>query len=232
MSLFKILRGAETNLSSALLHDGWAYFTPDAENFYIDAEGKRIWVNQKAANMYVSIPVALWDERDNYWAVTFSWSDLKTSINLSRYMIQLNLPSGFGADTIEATNRITYAQPFIAETTSTNLVIGAVRCPLDEIVLAVTLIPIENNTEANGQLYTITYSLKNCSGSTSKKLIKHGDNLDLTFNATSGTGWTGTVTMGGSVVTGGIINGTAGATSARVVINEVTGNLAIAITFA
>ena len=57
MSLFKILRGAEANLATTLLHDGWAYFTPDAENFYIDADGKRIWVNQKASNMYMSAKV-------------------------------------------------------------------------------------------------------------------------------------------------------------------------------
>ena len=92
MSLFKILRGAEANLATTLLHDGWAYFTPDAENFYIDADGKRIWVNQKPSNMYVSIAVGSWENKGSYWSVTLPWDSLKTSINLSRYAIQLNLP--------------------------------------------------------------------------------------------------------------------------------------------
>ena len=36
MALFKILRGASTDLSSQDLHDGYAYFTPDDGRFYID----------------------------------------------------------------------------------------------------------------------------------------------------------------------------------------------------
>lgn len=232
MSLFKILRGAEANLSSAALHDGWAYFTPDAENFYIDADGKRIWVNQKAANIYISIPTASWEDRETYWAAVLPWSDLKTSINLSRYMLQLNLPSGFEDDTIELTNRAIYAQPFIAENTESHLTIGAARCPLGEIMLSITLIPLENTADGNSQVYTITYNLTNCSGSTDKKVARHGETIDLTYSATSGSGWTGSVTMGGSVVTGAIINGSGGASTARVVLNKITGNVVINITFA
>ena len=232
MSLFKILRGAEANLASAALHDGWAYFTPDAENFYIDADGKRIWVNQKASNVYVSIPVGAWVNRGSYWTTDLTWADLKDNLNLSRYMVQLNLPSGFNNTTPELTNRIIYAQPYIASNTDTKLTLGAVRCPLGEIVLGITLLPLENNTDSNGQLYTITYTLTNTTAPTDKKLIKHGEKLDLTFNATSGIAWTGNVTMGGSIVTGAIGNGSAGATSARVILNEVTGNVVINITFA
>lgn len=232
MSLFKILRGAEANLASATLHDGWAYFTPDAENFYIDADGKRIWVNQKPSNMYISIPTVSWEDRGTYWAAVLPWDELKTSINLSRYMLQLNLPSGFAADTIELTNRVIYAQPFIAENDENSLTIGAARCPLGEIMLAVTLIPLENTTEGNGQVYSIVYNLTNCSGSTDKKVAKYGESIDVTFSATSGSGWTGSVTMGGSVVTGAIINGSGGASTARVVLNKITGNVVINITFA
>ena len=232
MSLFKILRGAEANLSSAALHDGWAYFTPDAENFYIDADGKRIWVNQKPSNIYISIPVGTWEDRGTYWAAVLPWDELKTSINLSRYMIQLNLPSGFDADTIELSNRAVYAQPFVAENTESHLTIGAARCPLGEIMLAITLIPLENTTDGNGQVYTITYNLTNCSGPIDKKIARHGETIDITYSATAGTKWTGSVTMGGSVVTGAIMNGSGGAATARVVLNKITGNVIINIAFA
>ena len=36
MALFKPLRGAEENLDTQPLHDGYAYFTSDTHNFYID----------------------------------------------------------------------------------------------------------------------------------------------------------------------------------------------------
>ena len=36
MALFKVLRGNEENLKSQQLNDGYAYFTQDTHNFYID----------------------------------------------------------------------------------------------------------------------------------------------------------------------------------------------------
>lgn len=36
MALFKILRGLSTNLDAQPLHDGFAYYTPDNNGFYID----------------------------------------------------------------------------------------------------------------------------------------------------------------------------------------------------
>jgi len=223
------LRGAEANLSSAALHDGWAYFTPDAENFYIDADGKRIWVNQKASNMYISISTGMWQEKNGYWYANFLWSDLKTNINFSRYMVQLNLPSGLAEATPELNNSIIYAQPFIASNNETSLEIGAMRCPLGDIILAITLIPLENSVDSNGQIYTITYNLTGCTGPTDKKVIKHGDSLDITFTVTTGNSCSYTITMGNQTLTGAVIQGPSGWSTPRVVINQVTGNVVITL---
>ena len=40
MSLFKILKGERSRISTDVtpFHDGWAYFTPDDDGFYIDSE--------------------------------------------------------------------------------------------------------------------------------------------------------------------------------------------------
>lgn len=53
MSLFKILRGASSRISTETtpFHDGYAYFTPDDGAFYIDANNgeaeERIRINSK-----------------------------------------------------------------------------------------------------------------------------------------------------------------------------------------
>ena len=53
MSLFKILRGASSRISTDTtpFHDGYAYFTPDDGGFYIDVttdgSDKRIRINPK-----------------------------------------------------------------------------------------------------------------------------------------------------------------------------------------
>jgi hypothetical protein len=38
MALFKILRGNAKNLENYEMHDGWAYFTTDTHEFFIDYE--------------------------------------------------------------------------------------------------------------------------------------------------------------------------------------------------
>lgn len=40
MSLFKILKGDSSRISTDVtpFHDGWAYFTPDDDGFYIDSQ--------------------------------------------------------------------------------------------------------------------------------------------------------------------------------------------------
>lgn len=54
MALFKIFRGAENDLNSVPLHEGYAYFTEDKGNLYIDIgneEGDRVQVNAYAAQI-------------------------------------------------------------------------------------------------------------------------------------------------------------------------------------
>lgn len=54
MSLFKIFKGPEANLASVPLHEGYAYFTEDECNFYIDIgnnPGDRVQVNAYAAQV-------------------------------------------------------------------------------------------------------------------------------------------------------------------------------------
>lgn len=54
MALFKIFRGPEEQLSSIPLHEGYAYFTEDKGNLYIDIseeEGGRVQVNAYAAEV-------------------------------------------------------------------------------------------------------------------------------------------------------------------------------------
>ena len=58
MALFKIFRGQEEQLAGVKKHDGYAYFTSDTGNLFIDVGneddgGKRIQVNAKSAvNLY------------------------------------------------------------------------------------------------------------------------------------------------------------------------------------
>lgn len=54
MALFKIFRGPEDNLNSVPLHEGYAYFTEDKGNLFIDIsneEGGRLQVNAYAAQI-------------------------------------------------------------------------------------------------------------------------------------------------------------------------------------
>ena len=54
MALFKIFRGPEDNLNSVPLHEGYAYFTEDKGNLFIDIsneEGGRLQVNAYAAQV-------------------------------------------------------------------------------------------------------------------------------------------------------------------------------------
>lgn len=54
MALFKIFRGPEDNLKSVPLHEGYAYFTEDKGNLFIDIsneEGGRLQVNAYAAQI-------------------------------------------------------------------------------------------------------------------------------------------------------------------------------------
>ena len=54
MALFQIFRGKESDLNSVPLHEGYAYFTEDKGNFYIDVsneEGGRMQVNAYAAQI-------------------------------------------------------------------------------------------------------------------------------------------------------------------------------------
>lgn len=54
MALFKIFRGAESDLNSVPLHEGYAYFTEDKGNLFIDIsneEGGRLQVNAYAAQV-------------------------------------------------------------------------------------------------------------------------------------------------------------------------------------
>lgn len=54
MSLFKIFKGPEANLTSVPLHEGYAYFTEDECNLYIDIgnnPGDRVQVNAYAAQV-------------------------------------------------------------------------------------------------------------------------------------------------------------------------------------
>ena len=54
MALFKIFRGPEANLNSVPLHEGYAYFTEDKGNLFIDIsneEGGRLQVNAYAAQV-------------------------------------------------------------------------------------------------------------------------------------------------------------------------------------
>ena len=54
MALFQIFRGAENDLNSVPLHEGYAYFTEDKGNFYIDISnqpGGRVQVNAYAAQI-------------------------------------------------------------------------------------------------------------------------------------------------------------------------------------
>jgi hypothetical protein len=54
LALFKISRGGESKLPSTIT-DGWAYFTPDTKNFFIDVNdtiagttfNERIQINEK-----------------------------------------------------------------------------------------------------------------------------------------------------------------------------------------
>ena len=58
LSLFKISRGGEQNLPTTIT-DGWAYFTPDTKNFFIDVKGaignqefdERIQINEKPIHL-------------------------------------------------------------------------------------------------------------------------------------------------------------------------------------
>lgn len=67
MSLFKLLRGNSSHISTSItpFHDGWAYFTTDDGGFYIDAETesgeqKRILVNQKSEAVTAALTAASW----------------------------------------------------------------------------------------------------------------------------------------------------------------------------
>ena len=48
MALFKILRGNREALDEQELHDGYAYFTPDTGEFFIDYLNNYIFPSQKS----------------------------------------------------------------------------------------------------------------------------------------------------------------------------------------
>lgn len=54
MSLFKPFRGTESELNSVGTHDGYAYFTTDKENFYVDIAEDDGTVTRHQANAYAA----------------------------------------------------------------------------------------------------------------------------------------------------------------------------------
>lgn len=68
LALFKISRGGENRLPPTIT-DGWAYFTPDTKNFFIDVKGsvggqdfnERIQINEKPIRMTKVLSSASWN---------------------------------------------------------------------------------------------------------------------------------------------------------------------------
>lgn len=57
MALFKIHRGPETNLNSQPVHDGYAWFTKDKHNLYIDVDNERVQINAYAADVLLQTDI-------------------------------------------------------------------------------------------------------------------------------------------------------------------------------
>ena len=90
MALFKISRGGQSNLSSVDIKDGWAYFTPDTKNFFIDVNSningqtfnKRIQINEKVRKETITLSKTAWSNKK----LTYT---LAQSIPTDEYYIQL-----------------------------------------------------------------------------------------------------------------------------------------------
>lgn len=151
MALFKILKGQSANLGNQDLHEGWAYFTEDTGEFYIDTSTRRWKIG--GSNFYTltsSVAKSAWSENKNsagYYTVSIS----NPNYNFNDYHLILSEPSGLSI--AERANYI-YAQINLLSTSENTIVIGANRKPSTDMIFNLLLLPAIESTVASGVIYT------------------------------------------------------------------------------
>lgn len=151
MALFKILKGQSANLGNQDLHEGWAYFTEDTGEFYIDTSVKRWKIG--GSNFYTltsSVAKSSWSASKNtagYYTVSIS----NPNYNFDDYNITLSEPSGLSVT--EKADYI-YAQINLLSASGNTVVIGANRKPTIDMIFNLLLLPTINSTIASGVIYT------------------------------------------------------------------------------
>ena len=111
MALFKISRGGENNLPTSIT-DGWAYFTPDTKNFFIDVKGtvgnqefdERIQINEKPIKLQALLTSAGWDTTTKQQIV-----NVDSKITGMWYVLEVNpIAETFAAMSTVAKSNISY----------------------------------------------------------------------------------------------------------------------------
>lgn len=146
MSLFKILKGAQDGLktNAANIHAGWAYFTEDKGNFYIDTEENRVQINPKSKSYELTIAADKWSENKAVTGYYLAETIVPESLDL--YNGTLGFPENLNARTMAD---MTYCQLKICDVLpntapgETTLRIGANRKPTKPITLILTIVPKE-----------------------------------------------------------------------------------------
>ena len=147
MSLFKILKGAQTNLTDQVVHEGWAYFTEDTGNFYIDTSSQRIQINPKSKSYEIVIDPSEWSSErmptSGFFEVstTLSGTSMTDPYNSVNYNGVLGLPDDVVAHEVA---EFAYAQVQALSFSDKTLVLGALRKPTASLHMMLTLIPREN----------------------------------------------------------------------------------------
>lgn len=142
MSLFKILKGEQQRLPAQNIHEGWAYFTQDTGNFYIDTTDQRIKINPKSKAFELTISPSDWTTEKG--ASGYFITATNSPINLNSYNGTLGLSDSYYM-TAESLAEATYYQIRILSIDGdTGLTLGATRKPTTPVKLILTLIPKED----------------------------------------------------------------------------------------
>lgn len=142
MSLFKILKGEQQRLPAQNIHEGWAYFTQDTGNFYIDTADQRIKINPKSKAFELTISPSDWttERQPNGYFITIT----NSPVNLNLYTGTIGISNEYYM-TSESLAEVTYYQiRLLSVDGDTNLTLGAARKPTTPVKLMLTLTPKED----------------------------------------------------------------------------------------
>lgn len=180
MALFKILKGNAKNLEAQSKTDGWAWFTPDNGNFFIDALNSdgvnidRIQINPKSITIEAKIDgsgSSLWDLDSK----TFPIINTDINENYNGYVT-------INTSDFNLTKQATLANFQVIEITNGSLIIQARgTLPTNTIPVIITLVPAPTPI-----YYTVTINSSSSNyedgGYSGPSLVKEHDSLTFSFN--------------------------------------------------